>query len=324
MPARRTPARRHIGLTVLALTAALTGVSASGAQAGPPSAAPVQITVEDVRSSVVPPGSKGAPADLLVAHERFAVDVSFSAPISRADSVTLEIDVTGGPAFTAASTTRIVVPKGAVRGSFGQLALDAAANDIVLSVRAIAPAKDVETVRPGSSLQLEPRQALHVARDFASFPIEATGGATVSSQGPGVACTATPEQPTCVDLVLPASDGNGTRALFATGVCSASVGCAPGRDVLQVLAVFELPKQNPATLIVKCDKTLCGVGPITGSVLQVSLAPDGALRAAPACSRKGVIDDGVETCVDYVQSKRDGSGDTHLYWLVPRDARMSF
>jgi hypothetical protein len=37
-----------------------------------------------------------------------------------------------------------------------------------------------------------------------------------------------------------------------------------------------------------------------------------------------VIDPGLETCVDYVQSRRDGSGDTHLYWLVPRDARMSF
>lgn len=324
MPRRRTAPRRLIALTVLAITAALTGVSATGAQAGPLSAAPVHITVEDVRSSVVPPGSKGAPEDLLVAHELFAVDVSFSAAISTVKSVTLEIEVTGGPAFTDASVTRIVVPKGAVSGSFGQLALDAAANDVVLSVRAIAPERDVSTVVPGSSLQLEPQQALHVARDFTSFTIDATGGATVSEQGPGVACTATAEQPTCVDLVLPASAGNGNQALFSTGVCSASVGCEPSRDVLQVLAVFELPKENPATLVVKCDKSLCGVGSIQSNVLKVSLAPDGALRAAPACSAKGVIDEGVETCVDYVQSKRDGSGDTHLYWLVPRDARMSF
>jgi hypothetical protein len=280
--------------------------------------------VEDLRSSVVPPGSPGAPEDLLVARERFAVDVSFSAPISVSKSVTLEITVSGGPAFTGASATRIVVPKGAVGGSFDQLALDAAANDVVLSVRAVAPARDVLTVVPGSTLQLEPRQALNVARDVASFEIDASSGATVSKQGPGVPCTATPEQPTCVDLVLPASAGNGTRALFSTGVCSDSVGCEPGRDVLQVLAVFELPKDNPATLVVKCDKTLCGVGPLTGSVLKVSLASDGALRAAPACGAKGVIDSGTETCVDYVQSKRDGSGDTHLYWLVPRDARMSF
>ena len=319
-----TPPRRHVAVVVLALTAALTGVSATGVQASPPSTPPVQITVEDVRSSVVPPDTEGAPEDLIVAHELFAVDVSFSAPISVSKSVTLEVDVTGGPAFTAASTTRIVVPKGAVGGSFGQLALDAAANDVVLSVRAVAPAKDVGTVVPGSSLQLEPRQALNVARDFASFEIDASSGATVSRQGPGVECTATPEQPTCVDLVLPASADNGTRALFSTGVCSASVGCAPGRDVLQVLAAFEFPKDNPATLVVKCDKTLCGVGPIKDNVLKVSLAPDGALQAAPACNAKGVIDPGVETCIDYVQSRRDGSGDTHLYWLVPRDARMSF
>ena len=328
MPSQRTRPRRRIALTVLALTAALTGVSVTGAQAGP-SAAPVQITVEDVRSSVVPPASEGAPRDLLVAHEPFAVDVSFSAPISRSKSVTLQIDVSGGPAFTADSATRIVVAKGAIGGTFRSLALDAAANDVVLSVRAIAPAADVLTVAPGSSVQLQPRQALHVVRDvasldLASFGLDARAGATVSKQGPGVACTATPEQPTCVDLVLPASAGNGDQVLFSTGVCGASVGCAPGRDLLQVLAVFELTKQNPATLIVKCDKTLCGVGPITGSVLQVSLAPDGALQPARACSRKGEIDQRLETCVDYVQSKRDGSGDTHLYWLVPRDARMSF
>jgi hypothetical protein len=325
MSSRRTPRRRLIAWTALALATALTGVSATGAHAGQASAAPVQITVEDIRSEVVPPGSEGAPEDVLVAHELFSVDVSFSAPISRVTSVTLEIGVTGGPAFTAASATRIVVPKGAVRGSFEQLAVNAAANDVVLSVRAIAPARDVRTVLPGSSLQLEPRQALHVARDFASIPItDARGGAIVSKQGLGAACTATPEQPTCVDLVLPPSAGNGDQVLFTTGVCSASVGCEPGRDVLQVLAVFELPKQDPATLVVKCDKTLCGVGSITDNVLKVSLAPVGALRAAPACSAKGVIDDGVETCVDYVQSRRDGSGDTHLYWLVPRDARMSF
>ena len=323
MPARRTTARL-IALIVLALITALTGVSATGAQAGPPPTAPVQITVQDVRSSVVTPASLGAPADLLVARERFAVDVSFSAPISTGKSVTLEITVTGGPAFTAASVTRVVVPKGAVGGSFEQLALDAAANDVVLSVRAIAPERDVLTVVPGSSLQLRPVQALNVARDVASIPVDLSTGATVSKLGPGRACTATPEQPTCVDLVLPASAGNGDRALFSTGVCSASVGCQPGRDVLQVLAVFELPKQNPATLIVKCDKSLCGLGSIAGTVLKVSLAPDGPLGAAPPCSAKGVIDPGLETCVDYVQSRRDGSGDTHLYWLVPRDARMSF
>ena len=27
--------------------------------------------------------------------------------------------------------------------------------------------------------------------------------------------------------------------------------------------------------------------------------------------------------MDYVQSKRDGSGDTHLYLLLTRDARVS-
>ena len=60
-----------------------------------------------------------------------------------------------------------------------------------------------------------------------------------------------------------------------------------------------------------------------GKTLYSSLSPNGALAATPACAAKGVIGADQQTCLDYVQSKRDGSGDTHLYWLVTRDARMS-
>lgn len=323
---RTPPARRRrqllVAPTLFAVAVALTGLSATDARAQLATGPPVIITVNNVRSSVLPPPSAGAPADLLVAQEPFAVDVSFTAggipkPISEFKAVTLEVSAAGGPGFTATSVTRVVVPKGAVGGTFAQLTLDAAANGVVLSVTATAPAKDVLSVVPGSSSQLD------VAKDYVSFAFQGVGGATVSREGPAVPCTATAARTTCVDLVLPPSANNGTQALFSTGVCSASVGCEPGRDVLQVLAVFGLTKQAPATLIVKCDKSLCGGGAIAGNVLKVSTAPSGPLIAAPACSSKGVIDEGVESCVDYVQSRRDGSGDTYLYWLVTRDARMS-
>ena len=323
-PTTRPAPRPLFVLIAVALTAALAGVTVTAAQAGPTPTPPVTISVTDVQSSVVPPVTPGAPADLLVAGESFAVVVSFTdssgalTPISENKSVTLEVSATGGPSFTNVAATKLVVPKGALGGTFTGLALDRASNDVVLSVRATAPAREVTGVVAGVSATLP------VARDFASFKIAGVGGATVSKQGVGLPCTATPEQQTCVDLVLPASAGNGDQAFFSTGVCSASlIGCRPGVDVLQVLARFELPKTAPATMIVKCDKTLCGGGAIVDNVLKVSLAPVGPLGEAPPCATKGVIGADQETCVDYVQSKRDGSGDTHLYWLVPRDARMS-
>ena len=39
--------------------------------------------------------------------------------------------------------------------------------------------------------------------------------------------------------------------------------------------------------------------------------------------RKNTIGADQVACVDYVQSKRDGSGDTYLYLLLTRDARVS-
>ena len=103
----------------------------------------------------------------------------------------------------------------------------------------------------------------------------------------------------------------------------ASVGCARGRDVLQVLAAFELPRSSPATLIVKCDKVLCAGGAIRNYAPKVSLAATGLLQPAPPCPSKGVVGVGQDFCVDFVQSKRDGSGDTYLFVLMVRDARMS-
>ena len=70
-----------------------------------------------------------------------------------------------------------------------------------------------------------------------------------------------------------------------------------------------------------------GFGQFSAGVytLQVSLDGDGPLpsAAAPSCESKGVIQPGHEFCVDYVQSKRDGSGDTYLFLLLARDARGS-
>jgi hypothetical protein len=81
-------------------------------------------------------------------------------------------------------------------------------------------------------------------------------------------------------------------------------------------------KTAPATILVRCDKTLCGGGSIQSKRLSYTLSGNDALKTAAACPAKGTV--GAEpACVDYVQSRRDGSGDTFLFLLFSRDARVS-
>lgn len=313
------PRRALVLLTALTAAAAVV-LPTAGAHAGKPAPPPpVVITVDDLTSSVTTPDTPGAPADVVVVGEPFALDVSFSRAISETKDVTLSLSADGS-SFAPGSTTSLVVGRGATGGTFGGIVLAQAANDVTLTVSATAPTREARDVQPGTSAPFD------VAKDYDDYEIAAPdGGYSVSRAGVGVPCEATPERPLCSDLVLPASGSNGGVAFFSTGVCSVGDGCA-GNDVLQVLAQFELSKQDPATLVVKCDKALCGGGAIKSNVLLASLAPRGAgglLEPVPACGAKGVIDEDLESCVDYVQSKRDGSGDTYLYWLLPRDARFS-
>jgi hypothetical protein len=82
-------------------------------------------------------------------------------------------------------------------------------------------------------------------------------------------------------------------------------------------------KTSPATILMKCDKSLCGSGAIQSKTLSFSPNGNDGLRPAPACPAKLTIGGDQTACVDYVQSKRDGSGDTYLYLLFTEDARVS-
>ena len=321
-PTSRRARRAVLALTPLVLL--LPMLPAATAQAArAPAPPPVTLVVSDVRSSVQTPSTAGSPTDFIARDEPFAVDVDFLAAgipraVSENKAVTLVVSVVAGASsFSVASATSITVPKGARSATFSDLELTVAANGVRLLVTATAPIAATKGVVPGLSPSFD------VARDFAAFGIDGQAGGTVSREGAGVPCTATPARPTCVDLRLPASPGNGDSAFFSTGVCDASVGCAGGRDVLQVLAAFELPRSSPATLIVKCDKVLCAGGAIRDYAPKVSLAATGLLQPAPPCPSKGVVGAGQDFCVDFVQSKRDGSGDTYLFLLMVRDARMS-
>jgi hypothetical protein len=113
---------------------------------------------------------------------------------------------------------------------------------------------------------------------------------------------------------------------FSTGLCSAAYRCNADGALAQTLfadgGAF-LPPFDPATLIVKCDKSLCGTGAIRNVKLNYSLVGNGSLDQTPdSCPAKNTLPDNLKPCIDWVQSKRDGSGDTHVYLLFATDLRV--
>ena len=144
---------------------------------------------------------------------------------------------------------------------------------------------------------------------------------------------ATEAAPVCEIVLLPR--GAGSDVLLTVGACDTDVSSlyAPcftgatgtvGGAVLQ--ALFAQPStpysvDSPATVVVKCDKSLCGGGPIRNLTVTYSLGGNSPLAAADPCPAKNTMATAGVPCVDYVQSKRDGAGDTHLYLLTDRDIR---
>jgi hypothetical protein len=137
---------------------------------------------------------------------------------------------------------------------------------------------------------------------------------------------ATSTQPVCGIVILPHGAQSST-VLLSLGACDSSyAGCGSTRGfVVQTLADLGglYTRTDPATLLIKCDKTLCAGGAIQTKQLSFSLNGNDALAPAPPCPAKGTVGSDQTACVDYVQSHRDNSGDTLLYLLFPNDMRGS-
>lgn len=339
MPLSRTHharrSRRALALLTSLITAAAVVLPTSGALASRAPAPPpepvtgvaTQLALTPGPGLVLPEGSR-APERLYSQQQDLTVtvdlvdDLGAAAAYSTGQALEVSLAVTqSGSAFLAGVTT-VTVPGGGTTATFTGLRLRAD-NLVRLTASVVSPRKAAAAIAPDTS---DPFDVV-LRSSTVDVPLaQQDTSLLVTAEGFGVPCTATPESPTCVDVLL----GNGVSSdvFFSTGTCTGSIGCqAAGRTVLQVLADLETgtryPNDAPATLVVKCDKTLCGGGAIQRTELQASLEPTGSLTTAPACSAKGVVDAGLDHCVDYVQSKRDGSGDTYLYWLVTRDARFS-
>lgn len=128
--------------------------------------------------------------------------------------------------------------------------------------------------------------------------------------------------PYCATVLLPNGGGD---VVLGTGVCdgTAYTGCDPSSYVFELLADLSgYTTTSPATVILACDKVYCGKGSIQRNVPRFTTSGNGDLSALPPCPAKGLaLASG--GCVDYVQSTRDNAGDTYLWVLFARDARMS-
>ena len=163
-----------------------------------------------------------------------------------------------------------------------------------------------------------PFDVLISSKDVRVSERTSTGGDNQNVDAP---CNPTADFAVCADLLPPEIADFNANGLLSRGPC-AGAGCS---EYIQVLATFQKEFTDPATLIMKCDKELCGGGAIRKQKLEVVITPGSGPVTAAACPAKGVVaETGPPFCVDYVQSTRDNAGDTYLYLLFVEDAKVRF
>lgn len=244
-------------------------------------------------------------------------------PLEVRKATTLVIDEVAGDGRLDGVKT-VVVPRGRSTATFTDLTYSPFGNGVELRVRAVSG---------------DPLTATTVTFDVALSAVSRGANPRVATSLSDPACPApTAEVPTCGYLELPnGARGPVTLALNScegvpTTTTSACRQNADGTTGLVVLALADLKDDTdqplygptqPATLVVACDKVLCGKAGVTKIPLLVDLTNTGPLHEAPPCPGKGRLGPGQQACVDYVQSRRDNAGDLYTYLLFDYDARAS-
>jgi hypothetical protein len=326
MPKSVAPRRQRVFLVLLTcLGLAVAGLVASPAHAANP--APVLIRIDGVSSATTAPAGSNAPYALIKAGDDFHVNVSFwdadNQPASFNSDTALSITSSVGALST------VVVPKG--NETFALTThIDVPANQVSVTVSVQTKRHQTSDVAGDTT---DPNQLFDVVSDL-RFEDTSPGSNFSAGIGGDTNCAAADRQhPVCGIVLLPnGAKGTSSNVLLSLGKCDATyTKCDTRGAVVQALADLGTPGQldglysttSPATVVIKCDKVLCPGGKISDYHLQVSLNGNDALQQAAACPAKGTMADVNHPCVDYVQSTRDGAGDTLLYLLFAKDVRIS-
>lgn len=319
------PQRRRFALLLVAcLVVAFGGlfgglVGVTSATAGSPTL-PTQMTITSISSSVpVPDGvlDISKPNTLVAVGGTVDITVHLNEPSGFPNDTPLKITSTGGTPSPSTTTA----PAGTADFSI-PVTFTTAANNVGVTLTVTrGPAKGLTSDPLSDSLRFDVlTQLLKASSGTVSFGIGGDDGQ----------CTnATRTNPVCGVVLLPS--GAESDILLSTGLCDAAYQCNSHGALIQTLfaggTLYD--RAHPATLVIKCDKSLCGGGQIQTVPVNFSFAGNGALGTkAGACPAKDTVGDGLngplqDACVDYVQSKRDGAGDTILYLLFAHDMRGS-
>jgi hypothetical protein len=305
--------RRYVAIIGAAVLAAAWAVGIST----PASAAPVKgsldiVSITDTASGLGGP-VQGRPFDVVV---RVLDAAGQPTPVSQATTIILEEG--SGPGDLDGTTTA-VIPRNGSGATISGATYSQFANGVVLRVSA------------RSGVNLSPDEVtLDVA--LTAVGANASPGKSLDLRDPN--CTPTAAVPNCGQLLLP--KGASGHVTLSVGSCDGLGPCRTAGDIeaLVVTAIANLKdsagnplysRTSPATVVLGCDKDLCrelanGVPKID---VLYTLDNTGPLdKVAPPCPAKGVLGEGQEACVDYVQSTRK-QGDLYLFLLFAADLRCS-
>jgi hypothetical protein len=339
MSAARTRRRPLLVLAVAAcLAAGVSGPLVTSASAAPPIKPPPPVKLEIISLLDTSQVSAGLPdtapaanaAGFAIAGASFAVTVRSEDATGAAAVVERNTAVT----LSAASLDGVSALGGTLGGTVTGTLLKGT-SQVVISGVTYSTAENIRVVASA-----DPKAELAPDDIPTSVVYTATYQKNVGKNGKVdlAGCSMTPSVPTCVSLLLP--EGATGSVLLSSGAC-VGAGAGPcktnteGQTVRLVQALVSLPATttfaNPATMIVGCDKSICGQGAINNFPLQVDIANNGTFVTPDPCPARGVIGENQiitasgakigRACLDYRQSTRDNAGDTITYLLFDYDIK---
>ena len=313
-PVRRSRLGRLGRVGALAATLALAMV---GAFAGPASAWCAQGALAIISVNDTDTGLAGGVVDRPMTVVVEAQD-NHGNPMAVPSATAIALSASNGPGTLSGVVTGTIA-KHTSRATISGVLYSAVANRVTLT----------GTVTSGGDLDAGSTtfNVAHTAVKIQSAPHQ-----SLDVTDPG--CTApTRDRPVCGFLLLD-NGGNGA-VLMSVGSCDQILNCrtSGGTTAELVTASVNLKDASgaplythtsPATLVLACDKSLCGNGGVGKFPVTVDLTDTGAFTTLGYCPAKGVLGADQDACVDRVQSHKGNAGDVYTYILFVHDIRGSY
>jgi hypothetical protein len=235
-------------------------------------------------------------------------------PTTVNQATTIVLEEVSGPGVLGGTTTA-VIPRNGSGETISGATYSQFANGVVLRVRAT------------SGVNLAPDE---VTVDFALTAVGANANRgdelDLDDANCGVGGAPTSDEPNCGQLLTAGADG---LVVMSVGSCEGIGNCREvGNTTALVVTlsadIVPLPNNPHSTMILSCDKDLCGGSGVPKIDVFYTFNNDGDLLPDPAldCPAKDVLGPGQEICVDRVQSTRS-AGDLYTYILFAHDMRVS-